>query len=106
MFRIFCVCLICLTSYHIQAQEIKGKIKDAVAMPLRSATIHFLNTGITVISDKEGNFTINKILPGKYVIEISAIGYATLAREIEIRKNNNEPLIFVLQNSLIQLDAV
>jgi len=107
MFRIvYCVFLICLITAAVQAQTtVSGKITDQYAGPLRAVTVHLLNTSISVSSDKEGNFRIADLRPGNYIIELSAIGYASLVREITVDKNNT-PLLFSMQNSMLQLDAV
>jgi len=107
MFRIvYCVFLVCLITAAVQAQTtVSGKITDQNAGPLRAVTVHLLNTSISVISDKEGNFRIADLRPGNYIIELSAIGYASLVREITVDKNNT-PLLISMQNSMLQLDAV
>jgi outer membrane receptor for ferrienterochelin and colicins len=43
---------------------------------------------------------------GTYVIEVSAIGYKTVSREIMVRKGVTYEENFVLEEDLVQLDGV
>ena len=85
--------------------RIIGAVTDDRSKPIAGASIHLLNTEITVISDSAGNFAIPKVAPGRYTIQASAIGYATLATPIQAGKGDN-PLGFRLATALTQLDAV
>ncbi|GAC1420213.1 MAG: TonB-dependent receptor [Flavisolibacter sp.] len=91
---------------NLQAQVISGKITDKYARPLNFATVHLLNSNLATTSNHEGQFNIYNVIPGNYVIEVSAIGYATIAKEIVINDYNNPTFDFSLENSLVQLDAV
>ncbi len=91
---------------NLNAQVLSGKITDHYGRPLGSATVHLLNSNIATTSDKEGQFNMYNVLSGNYVMEVSAIGYATIAREILVKNYDNPPLAFELENSLVQLDAV
>jgi iron complex outermembrane receptor protein len=87
-----------------QARVIGG-VSDDRSRPIAGVSIHVLNTEITVVSDTAWNFMIRNLGPGRYIIQLSAIGYTTLAQPVEIRKGDN-PMGFRLSNSLLQLDAV
>src|SRR5450432_3015902 len=85
---------------------ITGSIKDHGSNPVSNVGIHLLNTQITTFSDTAGYFSIHSLAAGKYTIELSAIGYATLATSIDVKEKDNKPFVFQLQNSLVQLEAV
>ena len=85
--------------------RIVGTVTDRKGQSVASATIHLLNTEITVISDTRGQFSILRVASGRYTVHISAIGYTTLAQTITVDKGDN-PVTFHLTSSLLQLDAV
>ncbi|HEV3327170.1 MAG TPA: TonB-dependent receptor, partial [Puia sp.] len=85
--------------------RVTGGVSNEKSEPISGVSVHLLNTEISVVSDTAGNFMIRNIGPGRYIIQLSAIGYTTLAQPIEIGKGDN-PMGFRLSNSLLQLDAV
>jgi iron complex outermembrane recepter protein len=83
--------------------RLSGTVTDARGQSIAGATIHLLNTEITVASDSVGRFTIPRLTGGKYTVQVSAIGYTTLAQTVTV---DAAPLSFRLASSLLQLDAV
>ena len=65
--------------------EISGTVKDEI--PLPGATIEIQNSYLITQSDLEGNFKIENLKEGTYVLSISYMGYQTLIDSIELRKN-------------------
>ncbi len=98
--------IISLSAISQQKNNFSGKVTDVRSIAIPGSTIHLLNSGLNSISDKQGNFNFNDLIPGNYEIQISSIGYATINRNIEITNTNSEPVIFVLSEAAIQLDAV
>src|SRR5947209_8186116 len=91
---------------NINAQTIQGDIVDQNSKPVPSVSIHILNTNINSISDASGHFAIAGLYNGTYVIELSAIGFATQVKEITVSKDGKNNFEFHLQSSLKQLDAI
>jgi iron complex outermembrane recepter protein len=85
---------------------ITGKVTNNASKPLTNVSVHLLNTSITVLSDANGVFNINNIPAGKYTIELSAIGYATIAKTIVVNDKTENTFDFQLQNSMVQLETV
>ncbi|MEP7108110.1 MAG: TonB-dependent receptor [Ferruginibacter sp.] len=105
--KIFCGIVLLLIASDINGQaNITGNVTDHESNPLRNVSIHLLNTHVTTISDAAGNFNIHNLGAGEYIIELTAIGYATAAEAIDVKKKDNKSFIFQLQNSLIQLETV
>ncbi len=72
--------LCCILGIHsgllAQARQLKGTVKDPSGIGIASASITLKGTGQTMISDKEGGFTIS--LPsGTVILEVSSMGYVT-----------------------------
>ncbi|MFL5788426.1 MAG: TonB-dependent receptor, partial [Flavisolibacter sp.] len=104
--RIFFVSLSLFLFKNINAQTIQGEIVDQNSKPVPLVSIHILNTNINSISDASGHFAISGLYNGRYVIELSAIGFATQVKEITISKDGKNDFVFHLQSSLKQLDAI
>jgi protocatechuate 3,4-dioxygenase beta subunit len=75
--------VIITATLHAQTKPgtISGTITDAANKPVDAATIQLLKApdkGLvkTAVSDKAGNFSFDKIAEGKYLISISAVGFA------------------------------
>jgi len=79
--------------------NINGKITDEKSEPVKSASVHLLNTNKGVVSDEQGNFILRNVLPGNYIIEFSAIGYATQYRDVRVGKESPGLTINLQQTS-------
>jgi iron complex outermembrane receptor protein len=106
MLRIISALLICLSSFSIYGQTISGKVTDQGSKPIGSVTLHLLNTNVNAVTNASGNYTISSVSPGHYIIELSAVGFATSAQQINVAPAGSSNLNFTLQSSMRQLDAV
>ena len=88
------------------AQTISGKVTDTHASPVANVTVHLLNKSVTTLSDSEGNFSVQNLSAGRYTIQLSSVGYATTATEIEVKEKTDNTFSFQLQNALLQLETV
>jgi iron complex outermembrane recepter protein len=91
--------------YICQAQKYTGRIKDEKGYIVSGATIHILNTDVSVLSNGDGVFSIPDLPRGIYSIEISATSYARIERKIQIPQGRDTGVI-LLPYSTTQLDAV
>src|SRR6478736_6384474 len=106
MLRFTTVLLVSLCSFSLCAQTISGKVTDQQSKPLGFVTLHLLNTNVNAVTDASGNYTISSVSPGHYIIELSAVGFATSAQQINVASTGSTNLNFTLQSSMKQLDAV
>lgn len=59
-------------------RTIKGKIIDEVTQqPIAGGSVFISNTSIGTVANRDGDFEINDIPPGKYDLVISSVGYQT-----------------------------
>ena len=103
--RILCGLLVLLG--HVcfaQAVEITGKVVGKENEPVEGAYIHVLNTNLWAFSDQEGNFLLH-LNPSKYVIEITAVGYASAQETIQASSASNS-ITVQLTEVAMQLDDV
>src|ERR1700730_15849618 len=82
-----------------------GTVLDEKGNPVKWASLHILNTDVSMLSDEAGQFSLPALPKGNYTVEISAIGYAKIEKQIQIPQGA-EKLVFRLARSTTQLDAV
>jgi TonB-dependent receptor len=79
--NIFALMLILIFSVGASAQGSKGVIRghvtDASGGTLVGAEVVLKPSGTTVVSDAQGQFLINNLDPGTYLLEVSYIGFTT-----------------------------
>lgn len=51
------------------------------------ATILIVGTGQGTVSNEEGQFEFRKLPAGKYKLRVSAVGYKTQEKEVEVNKD-------------------
>ncbi len=82
-----------------------GKVIDAVTgNPLPGAAIYLHEVKVGTISSNDGSFSTPLVPYGKYLIEISFIGYKSIIETITIGANNTKD--FKLQLAVIENESV
>ena len=79
----------CLAANAVDAQQqLKGIIKDATTQqPLAGATVYINNLKKGSSTDSKGFYSITNLKKGNYLLEITNVGYKTIAREISLDKD-------------------
>ncbi|TDH19951.1 TonB-dependent receptor [Segetibacter sp. 3557_3] len=85
--------------------RLTGKVLDENSNPIRGASIRLLNTNSGVVSDNDGSFTIPDVFNGKYLVQVSAVGYATISNETVVNGTGSN-LVVTLYPNVKQLDEV
>jgi len=88
-----------------QPTSVTGTISDNNGTPIPAASVRVLNTNLGAISDASGKFTIGGLNGGKYILKVSAIGFAVRTAEITVGENT-APLDIKLAEASTQLDDV
>jgi iron complex outermembrane receptor protein len=82
-----------------------GKITDAkTGKPVAATTIYITDVKIGAASDNEGNFIIKNIPDGNHLVEISHVGYTTIAESVSISGDTKKD--FILTESVVENNAV
>jgi len=91
-------------------QTIRGVVLDrATRQPLPFSTLHIQDTQppVGTITDESGNFVITNVLPGRYNIEASFVGYErVLQREVLVGTGKEVILQFEMEPQSSQLKGV
>lgn len=86
--------------------KITGKVVDHTALSLPGSTIRTIETGLTTVSDSDGNYTLS-LEPGTYTIEVSFISFQTQnITGVEVSESNTTPLNIALKEDSQSLDEV
>ncbi len=97
-----------LSAAHLFAQNtasISGKVTDEKSNALKAVTVHLLNTNISVLTNADGNYNINHVHVGRYIISFSSVGYALQNKVVEIKSSVNN-IDAQLADATAQLDDV
>ena len=85
---------------------IEGCVLEAkTQVPVVGAAVRLGEDYLWAITDIDGNFVFENVQPGKYTIEVSCLGYVSVAAEIDVRKDITE-LSFALHENSLALDEV
>lgn len=97
------------SAVHVLAQEtgsISGLITDHGGDQIAGATISLERTTFGTVTDEEGKFTISQIPVGRYVLEIKAIGYQGIKKNLVITPNQNTHLEETLHTDNLSMSEV
>ena len=84
--------------------NITGTVRTSESGPvIVGARVALLGTTLAVITSSRGEFAFNGLVPGKYVIQASAIGYGTLTSEIEVKARETLEVQFEAEPEAIRL---
>ncbi len=87
------IILLFFTTAYAQTGAIRGSIKNAINNEvLPSVTVIIQGTTIGVLSDFDGNYSIEKLKPGFYNVEFKYIGYKSKV-VYEVQVTNSKPSI-------------
>jgi len=97
-----------LNSYSQNDGIVKGNIIDleANSEPLLFANVILKGTDLKTRTNFNGNFEIAGVIPGKYTLEISFLGYETLKTPIEVAENKVTEIQTGLSAKSISIDPI
>jgi iron complex outermembrane receptor protein len=87
------------------AAQLSGKITDDKGQPVEGVSVHLLNTNTGTISNAQGNFFIEHLYPGNYTLQASAIGFATVKKEVSVSEVTGS-ITITLNPTATRLDEV
>ncbi|MCH8126441.1 TonB-dependent receptor [candidate division KSB1 bacterium] len=86
--------------------KIQGRVKTTSGQPLTGANVVVVGTGVGVISNHKGNFTIENLFAGEYTLRVSFIGYFDVEKQVIVQKDFVTTVEFVLSQKVINLPGV
>lgn len=108
--KVFSIIFLFLLSSKLLAQSgtgsLKGNIVSFQGEPLSGASIQFQNTDIRTKTDLEGNFILNAIPAGIYMLIVSNVGYTASKQDLIIKTGKTAILNLQLSKSKQELKEV
>ncbi|MEO8473952.1 MAG: TonB-dependent receptor [Chryseolinea sp.] len=101
--------MLLITAQTLSAQTsnpISGTVNDPGKQGLPRVSLRLLNTNYGTITDSKGNFSLPGVPKGKYLIQVSAIGYATQNVVLAVGDQSDNSINVTLHESSTQLDDV
>jgi len=100
--------LLLLIGAAAQAQtgvSLSGKVTEAKGgAVLHGATVYLHDINKGVVTQPDGTYSFSNIPPGKYLMEVSYFGYASMAQTIDTRITTQQD--FALQPTALELEGV
>ncbi|WP_158991413.1 TonB-dependent receptor [Mucilaginibacter sp. L196] len=83
------ILLFLLCSFNLSAQTftINGEVKSSSRNGVANASVALKGTSYATICDSSGNYHLNNLKPGNYVLQVSAVGYQSAVKGLQITKN-------------------
>ncbi len=106
-YTFFAVLFLITMGTFAQSGAIKGKVVTEEKIPVPNVNITIGNTGIGTMTNDKGEYQINGIRIGNYVIKASYVGFAPQSIEVNVTGNNTTSVAdLVLQEKQEQLNEV
>ena len=113
MIKFYCTLLVLLfasITITTQAQSVRSTIHGTVrakdGQPLVGAILVSEHQVYSTSSDSEGKFKLPEVAPGNYSITVSYVGFKSLTKTIQVKKEGNHKLDFSLESDQINLNEV
>lgn len=85
---------------------IRGRVTDNAGNPLPNASVLVVGTDKGTAADAKGNFSITGIRAGKYQLQITAVGFQTVIRDITITDNQDLQLSIAMNETTENMSEV
>src|SRR5262249_278815 len=86
--------------------SIRGKVTDSKGEPLANASIVLSGVDKGTAANSKGEFVITGVKPGGYKLQVSAIGFQSITRNITVKDNEELVLNLQLSDNNNRLDEV
>lgn len=86
--------------------QITGKITDNSNEIVIGASVFLKKSKKGTSTNISGNYTINNLIPGKYTVVVSMIGFHQQEKEIVLKENSKNQLNFILKENVLNLKEV
>jgi len=88
MYKIFIGIFFLFAGVYVNAQTISGHITDITThQPVAGASVYFPQLKLGTITNTDGYYQIPSLPKGTYEMEIQMLGYATLNKQVTVKKN-------------------
>ena len=109
MFSTLCVLFLSITAFTQNQGEVgslKGTITTSENKPIGSTTVRLKGAKKATLTNNEGAFIIENVLPGNYSLEVSSVGFQSLEREVSVTAGSTTDVSIQLSQTQTQLSEV
>ncbi len=103
-------CLALALPLHVAAQNtgtVSGEVRDAMTgAPLAQVQTYLEGTGLGMLTNAQGRFTIANVPAGTYTLRLQRIGYQQATREISVAAGETVQLELTLSTQALGLDEL
>ncbi len=85
--------IIFCSTFSFAQNKNTGRVTDEKGYGVSGATLHVLNTAVSVITNQSGQFSLPDLPKGNYSIEISSIGYARIEKKVQLPQGSDSLII-------------
>jgi len=105
--KVLLICLLIAAAPAMVAQQITGTVvEENGGKALQSANV-VLNPGkLGVVTDSNGEFRFRDVPAGKYILQVSMVGFLARTQDIIVRENDNLELVVSLQQDIRKIDEL
>jgi iron complex outermembrane receptor protein len=106
LYNILVLFILSFSCAFAQTGNLKGAVTTADGGPAANVSISIKGTRLGTISNSEGNYLIEKIIPGSYVVKVTLVGLQAIEKKIDVNEGQTMVYDFVLDESSQQLQEV
>jgi iron complex outermembrane receptor protein len=88
------------------AGTLKGTVTTAENQPAVAASVRLKGTKKATLTNSEGVFTIDRIAPAVYTLEITSVGYQPLEKEVTVQGDGTTEVTIQLSGATTQMAEV
>src|SRR5882672_871147 len=104
---IFVVCLVWIAAGAQERKStIRGRVTDASNSILQGARVQVEPTSQVAVTDNQGQFVITGLVPGKYTVTVSYVGFAPYSGDVTVGSGEVARLDATLQVGKVSEDVV
>lgn len=81
-------------------------IEDVTEENIAFASVLIVETGDGTMSNEDGQFIFSNLVPGKYTLRVSAVGYHTQTKEVTVNKDYTAVIHFKLKLENVAIEEV
>lgn len=96
---ICCLCCLIFGNVFSQTTELKGRITDTRKEPLAGVLVQVKDTGLSAVSNENGDFSLAVSKPGDFILRFSLVGFQTR----ELSASSSSSLNVILEEQVKEL---
>src|ERR1700724_578136 len=95
----FMISMLCATPAPAQERKgtINGRVTDVDHRALQGARVELQPTGLTAVTDGQGQFTISDVAPGAYTLTVSYVGFSPFSAPVTVTAGSPAQVDALLQ---------